>query len=246
MLKNVLLRPWSLCSLETCRILFDIIRLKFSVLDVLMGRPLFSLQHRQQQSSNAYEYLSNEGFSTSFRDKYLTPLLSALWGTNAGRFFPRLSIRALARFLHDHELLRVRKTSPSWLCMDVTASQFIQRMADRFPPDKAHFERKVQEVKRTGKGKYNIFLSNGEAMDFDHVIFAVDSHEILRLLQSAIHTEEKEILQDIRITKNIAVLHSDLHVNSDLHVSKRNTISYPQLTRLANLPSLQLHHIPKP
>lgn len=212
-LENVMLRLWCLCSLETYRILFDIIRLKYLVLDILIDRALFSSQHRSRHSSNAYDYLFNEGFSSSFRDKYLAPLLSTLWGTNAGRFLPRLSVRDLARFLHDHDLLRIRKFSTPWRRMDVTASQFVQRMAGSFPASKVHLGTRVQKVKRTEKGRYNIFTSNSEKMDFDHVIFAVDSDETLRLLQSTKSAEEREILQDIRITKNIAVLHSDNSVS---------------------------------
>ncbi|BCR83403.1 uncharacterized protein ACHE_10805S [Aspergillus chevalieri] len=208
-LENVLLRPWCLCSLETYRILFDIIWLKYLVLGVLIDRDLFSSQHRSRHTSDAYNYLSNEGFSSSFRDRYLTPLLSTLWGTNAGRFLPRLSIKDLVQFLHDRDLLCIQKFSIPWRRMDVTASQFVQRMAGNFPADKVHFGAKVQQVKRTGEGKYGLFALDGEEMDFDHVIFAVDSDEILRLLQPTKNAEEREILQDIRMTNNIAVLHSN-------------------------------------
>lgn len=241
----MLLRPWCLCSLETYRILFDIIWLKYLVLGVLIDRDLFSSQHRSRHTSDAYNYLSNEGFSSSFRDRYLTPLLSTLWGTNAGRFLPRLSIKDLAQFLHDRDLLCIRKFSIPWRRMDVTASQFVQRMAGNFPADKVHFGAKVQQVKRTGEGKYGLFALDGEEMDFDHVIFAVDSDEILRLLQPTKNAEEREILQDIRMTNNIAVLHSNPSVSKEdpsvnltfadfhsQHPTLPITILYPPTTTL--------------
>lgn len=205
----MLLHPRYLCRLETYRILFDIIRLRYLALDVLADKALFSSQHRSQHSLDAYNYLLNEGLSSSFRDKYLAPLLSTLWATNAGRFLPCLSIRDLARFLHDHDLLRIRRFSTTWRRMDVTASQFIQRMAGSFPASKVHLGTKVRQVERTGNEKYNIFTSDSEKMNFDHVIFAVDSDETIRLLQPTKSAKEREILQDIRITKNIAVLYSD-------------------------------------
>lgn len=225
----MLLHPRCLFRLETYRILFDIIRLRYLALDVLTDRALFSSQHRSRHSSGAYDHLCNEGLSSSFRDQHLTPLLSALWGTNAGRFLPRLSIRDLARFLHDHDLLRIRKFSISWRRMDVTASQFIQRMAGSFPASKVHLGTKVQAVKRAGKGKYSLFTSDSEKMDFDHVIFAVDSDEILRLLQPTKNTEEREILQDIRITKNIAVLHSDPLVSKQGNKALISTLIFADL-----------------
>lgn len=163
-------------------------------------------------STNAYEYLSNEGFSTSFQDKYLAPLLSALWGTNAGRFLSRISMINLARFLYDQKLHKVLKTAIRWRHIDATASQFIQCMTAGFPPDKVHMMTKVQEVRRIGKKGYRLLMSTGEEMSFDRVIFAVDSQEALRLLKSTIGVEETEVLRGIRTIKNIAVLHSDFLV----------------------------------
>jgi len=100
--------------------------------------------------------------------------------------------------------------------MDVTASQFVQRMTDSFSAGKVHLGTKVQQVKRTGKGKYSLFTSDSEEMDFDHVIFAVDSDEVLQLLQPTKKAKEREILQDIRMTNNIAVLHSNPSVSKTL------------------------------
>lgn len=202
-------RPWNFCSLEKCRVLFDIVRLKYLVLQVLMERSTTS----DACSTNAYDYLLNEGFSISFQDKYLTPLLSALWGTNAGRFLPRISMAALAHFLYDHKLHRILKTALRWRHLDVTASQFIQRMATGFPPNKVHMMTKVQEVRRIGKKGYRLLMSNGEEMNFDRVVFALDSQEAFQLLKSTIGVEEAEILRGIGTIKNIAVLHSDFLVS---------------------------------
>lgn len=212
-LGDALLRPWTLCSLETCRILFDIVRLKYLVLDVLMERRSSS----DSCSTNTHEYLANEGFSNSFQDKYLAPLLSALWGTNAGRFLPHISMKALARFLYDNQLHNILKTTHRWRRMDISASQFIQHMAAGFPPSNVYTRTKVQEVKRVGKKGYRLVIPNGEEMDFSHVIFAVDNQEALQLLKSTIRAEEMEVLQDMRTTRSIVVLHSDFLVS--IHAS---------------------------
>lgn len=209
MLTNVLYRQWSQFNLETCRIMLDIVRFKYLALDVLMDRPSFDARSNSPQSLNAIEYLSYKEFSIGFRDKYLIPLLSTLWSTNAGRFLPRLSIKTLARFLHDHKLLRILKPEPKWKYINISASQFIRRMADYFPPGSVHLETRVQEVQHAGKGKQTLIMANGETVEFDHVIFAIDGEEILRLSQSAMNAEAKETLQDMWIIKNIAVLHSD-------------------------------------
>lgn len=169
-------------------------------------------------STNAYEYLTNEGFSVSFQDKYLAPLLSALWGTNAGRSLPQISMKALACFVYDHQLHNILKTTLRWRRMDMSASQFIQQMAAGFPPNKVYTRTKVQEIKRIGKKGYTLVMPNGEEMNFDHVIFAVGSQEALHLLKPTIRTEETQVLQEMRTTRNIAVLHSDFLVSTHTSV----------------------------
>lgn len=52
-------------------------------------------------------------------------------------------------------------------------------------------------------------------MYFDHVVFAVDSREVLRLLNLKLSVEEKEILQNFKVAQNIAVLHSDVLVRTN-------------------------------
>lgn len=178
-----------------------------------MNRPSFNQKFNSQQSPSVHDYLSSEGFSASFRDKYLTPLLSTLWGTNAGRFLPRISIKFLAYFLHENKLLCIWKSLPHWRHANITASQFIQRMADGFPSSRIHLGTRVQTVNRTAKNNHTLLMCNGDQMGFDHVIFAVNSQTTLRLLESAINAEEKEILRDIRTTRNIAVLHCDSRVS---------------------------------
>lgn len=101
--------------------------------------------------------------------------------------------------------------------MDISAGQFIQHMAAGFPPSNVHIRAKVQEVKRIGKKGYRLVIPNGEEMDFSHVIFAVDNQEALQLLKSTIRAEEMEVLQDMRTTRSIAVLHSDFLVS--IHAS---------------------------
>ena len=241
LLENVLLRPWwSLCSLETWRILFDIVRLKYLSLDVLMDRHSFNQRCNSQQSPSVHDYLSNEGFSSSFRDKYLAPLLSTLWAANAGRFLPRLSIKFLAYFLHDNKLLCILESLPHWRRVNITASQFIQRMADGFPSSRIHFGTRVQAVNRTAKNNHTLLMCNGEQMEFDHVIFAVDSQTTLRLLGSAIDAEEKEILQDIGTTRNIAVLHSDSLVSNPCKLENFRNSNSPHDAADSQCPSLSL------
>ncbi|PYI02216.1 FAD/NAD(P)-binding domain-containing protein [Aspergillus sclerotiicarbonarius CBS 121057] len=208
MLKSVLLRPWILCNIETYRILSDVIWLKYLAVDALATGSQACNSTETQQLLSTHEYLSGEGYSNTFLENYLAPLLSMLWSTNAGRFMSRLPAKALVRCLYDHQLLKPHQTSPNWRCIRPGASQLVQTMSTNFPGSKVHLKTKVLEVVQCGK-KYGILTSDGQEMFFNHIIFAVDGQETIKILGSHISAQEKEIIQNLGSTRNISVLHSD-------------------------------------
>lgn len=208
-LKSILLCPRILCKLETYRLLLDVLSLRFLGVDVL-ATPVVEGAKTQRTTGS---YLLDNGYSDGFRDRYLTPLLSTLWRTNVGRFLPRLPVKALIHSLSDHQLLSTCDTIPKWRRIDPGVRYLIETMAKEFPHEKLHLQTKVDEITRRSKSQYDLVTSEGKHSHFDHIIFTVDGQEILRLLGSTTTTEEKDILQCLGVTKNIAVLHSDSHVS---------------------------------
>ncbi|KAL4872954.1 hypothetical protein BDV12DRAFT_114320 [Aspergillus spectabilis] len=204
-LKSIILRPRILCKLETYRLLLDAITLRCLGADVLTKPPSEPAGAHESTES----YFSEKGYSDGFRDRYLTPLLSTLWRTNAGRFLPSLPIRALARSLNDHQFLFMSDTIPKWRRIDPGVRYLIEKLAKHFPIEKLHLQTTVNEITRRSKSQYDLMTSDGSYSQFDHIILTVDGHEILRLLGSTVTVEEKELLQGLGVTRNIAVLHSD-------------------------------------
>ncbi|KAL2835180.1 hypothetical protein BDW59DRAFT_4785 [Aspergillus cavernicola] len=204
-LKSIILCPQILCKLETYRLLLDAVSLRYLGANVL-AKPAPEAADVQDLTDN---YLSDNGYSESFRDRYLVPLLSMLWRTNAGRFLPRLPVKALARSLSDHQLLSTYETMPKWRRIDPGVRRLIEAMTKHFPREKLHLQTKVSEIARHSKSQYNIVTFDGQQSRFDHVILTVDGLEILRLLGSTVNAEEKDILQGLGVTRNIGVLHSE-------------------------------------
>ncbi|KAL4932733.1 uncharacterized protein BDV17DRAFT_174062 [Aspergillus undulatus] len=225
-LRSILLSPRILCKLETYRVLLDAISLRCFGADVLTS----------PTSDDAVEdstegYLSQQGYCQGFRDRYLTPLLSTLWRTNAGRFLPSLPFRALARSLSDHQLLSTCEATPKWRRIDPGVNHLIETMTRHFPCEKLHFQTKVDEITRRSKSQYDLVTSEGKHSHFDHVILTVDGHEILRLLDSTANAEEMEVLHALGVTRNIAVLHSGPGSNIDTAAPGSNFIMASRDTR---------------
>lgn len=215
-LKSILLNPWVLCNIEIYRLIADFIWLQCWALDTFVSRPLAwaFCAPDFQVSLSTEEYLSNEGYSGTFYDNYLSPLLSALWKTNAGRFLPRLPFDALMRCLNDSQILYPRRAAPKWQRINMGVNQLAQTMTREFPPDRVHLKVQVHEISFCKK-KYCLLTSSGQPMYFDHVVFAVDSREVLRLLNLKLSVEEREIIQNFKVAQNIAVLHSDVLVRTN-------------------------------
>ncbi|KAL4941234.1 hypothetical protein BDV06DRAFT_6538 [Aspergillus oleicola] len=218
-LKSILFSPGILFKLETYRLLLDAISLRCLGAEILTNPA-----SKKGVEDSTESYLSKEGYCESFRDRYLTPLLSTLWRTNAGRFLPSLPITALARSLSDHQLLSTCEATPKWRRIDPGVSHLIKTMTRHLPPEKLHLESKVDKVTPRSKTQYDLVTAEGNYTHFDHIILTVDAHEILRLLGSTVTAEEKSVLQALGVTRNIAVLHSDPRPSTDTAAPGSNFI----------------------
>ncbi|KAE8352376.1 FAD/NAD(P)-binding domain-containing protein [Aspergillus coremiiformis] len=207
-LRTIFLHPWMLCNLGTYRLVLDIIWFNYLAVEILVNNRSCENIH-VQQSLSTLEYLWKEGYSRSLCDKYLAPLLSTLWGTNVGRLLPKFPARTLVRCLWDHKLFGTRQTLPDFRRIDAGTSHFIQIMSRNFPSGKVHVNASVRKILRVSKKQSCLITADGMEMHFDHIVFAVDNHEIRRILGANLDIEEREIIQGLRTATNIAVLHSD-------------------------------------
>ncbi|OGM41123.1 hypothetical protein ABOM_010199 [Aspergillus bombycis] len=218
-LNTLLLHPWMLCSLGTVRLLLDIIWFNYMAMDILIDKRPSRDKTNVQQSLSTLEFLSNEGYSKSLCDQYLAPLLSTLWGINIGRLLPQFPVKTLIHSLCDHQLFGIRRTTPDFRRIDGGANHVVQTMVKGFSPENVHLNTRVREITREGKRQYSLLTADGRESNFDHIIFAVDNNEILKILGSNIDTDETEIIQGLKTTNNIAVLHSDPFLAPNIHGS---------------------------
>lgn len=206
---GILRNPWVLFNIETYRTLVDVIWFKYFGIDALSEHHSSRKLEKLSVCLNADEYLTSERYSTSFFNRYLSSLLSVLWGTNALKALPKFPMKALVRSLNDHKFFCTWQTIPQWRRIDTGVSQLTQTMAKLLPSENLHLRTRVQEIQRLGKDRYKVLTEYGHELCFNHIVFAIDGRETLKILRLNVDSDEKEILQDLRAGPNISVLHSD-------------------------------------
>lgn len=159
-----------------------------------------------------------------------------LWGMNAARILPQFPFEELCRLLYHHRLLCVPHFGAKWRGIKSGASLLVQRMARDFAVAKVHLNTSVSEVRPSGKGQFSLLTSDGRKWQFDHVIFAVDAQECIKILGSAILSEELDILKEMRMSNHIAVLHSDPLVSTMAASSFQFAAHNPHLAHTSNAP----------
>lgn len=150
------------------------------------------------------EYFARKGLGKMFIEKYIVPMGAAIWSSGEADMldFPVLFF---VRFFKNHGLLSV-KDRPQWYVLDGGSRSYIEPLTAPFK-DKLHTNARIAAVSRTVKGADLIF-ENGDAQQFDEVIFACHSDQALALLVDA-SKDETDILSGIPYSKNEVVLHTD-------------------------------------
>ena len=167
-------------------------------------------------------YLAQKSYGQLFTDNYLLPMVSAIWSTSLDEVqdFPLVFF---AQFFDNHGLLDV-VNRPQWFTIKGGSKQYVNKLIPRFikAGGKVRVNSPVQSVTRDGeqvlltvqnaltvqsKGDAN----NSENLVFDEVIFACHADTALKILKDA-STNESEVLNHFRFTKNTAILHTDTSV----------------------------------
>lgn len=150
------------------------------------------------------DFLSREGFSTTFRDQYLLPMSAAIWSASYSDMgeFP---MESFARFYENHGLLSVND-HPQWYFIRGGSHSYVKAFLSQFP-GKVLTESPVQSVTRHSDG-VDIQLKNGETKSFDRVVIAAHADEALALLSDP-SRHERELLSAWRYSENKTYFHTD-------------------------------------
>ncbi|KKZ67986.1 hypothetical protein EMCG_06327 [[Emmonsia] crescens] len=212
----------NLFRLDMWRMLIDITRFNHFALDLLRrGQP--AKRHgsrtrkrtkqpynheRSQKSVGAY--LANEGYSNSFRDNYIIPLIAVLWNVQNARDALELPIALLLRFMADCGLLRSSLFWSNWMCVRGGINEFEAAIANTTPADRVHLNTTINSIINTDRpGWLAVHGEEGRIEYFNHVIIATSAREALRLMSADAIDEEVQALSGFQTARTVAILHSD-------------------------------------
>jgi len=177
------------------RMLWDIVR--FS-----KHGPAFLKSSREDAS--LAEFFAHGRYSRAFLDRYLVPMISAIWSAGCDSVAD-LPARYFLHFFENHGLMNI-KVRPQWRVVTGGSRNYISPLIQGFK-ERVHTHSPVTRITRHAAG-VSLEMPNGEHLPFDHVVLAVHSNQALRMLADPTDAE-REILGAIPYQGNDVVLHTD-------------------------------------
>ena len=153
------------------------------------------------------QFLDQSNYSPLFRQKFLLPMMSAIW-SSAPSAMEHVPAHYYLDFFANHGLLNVWHRS-QWRVIQGGSREYIPKLTRSFR-DRIRINAPVRQVCRSGNGVL-VTTESGENTRFDHAVLAVHSDQALRLLADPT-PQERAILGAIPYQKNETVLHTDVRL----------------------------------
>lgn len=146
-------------------------------------------------------------YSKPFLDRYLVPMISAIWSAGCDSVAD-LPASYFLHFFQNHGLMNL-KVRPQWRVITGGSRNYIEPLIAGFK----HRVRTSAPVSRITREADAVTLEtqNGERSRFDQVVLAVHSNQALRMLADPSEAE-REILGAIPYQDNDVVLHTDTSI----------------------------------
>lgn len=149
-------------------------------------------------------FLEARSYSARFRDKFIVPMMAAIWSTGP-RDVAAFPARHFLAFFENHGLLSIRHR-PQWRVIKGGSRQYAEKLIAPFR-DRIRLCTPVRNVRRF-EDHVVLQPQGGPPERFEHVVIAAHSDQALALLEDP-SDAEREILGAIPYTANDTVLHTD-------------------------------------
>ncbi|MFN3239084.1 MAG: NAD(P)/FAD-dependent oxidoreductase [Pseudomonadales bacterium] len=153
-------------------------------------------------SQSLDEFMATNGFSETFKSRYLYPMAAAIWSTG-DQAIGEFPVRSLVDFFVNHGLVDL-KNRPQWYVVEGGSNQYVKQIAPLLKD--VRLNTPVRQVRRVDN-HVNVSTAHG-IEDFDQVVFACHSDQALKLLQDPTPAEQNT-LGAMKYTPNTAYLHTD-------------------------------------
>ncbi|KAI9158647.1 Cytochrome c oxidase assembly protein COX11 [Paramyrothecium foliicola] len=199
------------------RMLFDIARFNHFAVELLAddenehrnGSTNGSTSHAEHMESIG-QYLDRNGYSKSFKDEYLLPMVAAASWTNPDKTTLDFPAKTLVRYLWSQNLITTTSTQPNWLALSQGSHAYVKAVMKGFPSNHLFLKTAVRHISPEPSGRVVVYLENGKSDVFDHVIIATQADQAMSILKASGTSQELSILSKFQTSQTEAVLHSDL------------------------------------
>lgn len=178
------------------RMLKDILRFNREALELLDA---------DHDSLTVDEYVTQQGYSKQFSDRYLIPMGAAIWSCPP-ETFGKFPVRFIVEFYRNHGLLSI-KNRPQWRVISGGSARYVEKLIAPFK-DRIRLNSAVESIARD-ENDITIRATGSEDERFDHAIFACHSDQALKILGDSATLSERNVLIEFPYQKNSAVLHWD-------------------------------------
>jgi predicted NAD/FAD-binding protein len=162
------------------------------------------LQTNEKEVSLAH-FIETGGYSRTFAEKFLVPMMSAIWSASPASVY-ELPAAHFLRFFKNHGLLNVLNR-PTWRVVDGGSSRYVDKI-QKLLGQRIRLNTSVQNITRSPDA-VKIQLQDGSSEMFDEVIIAVHSDQALHMLEKPTR-DERAILGAIAYQENEVLLHTDV------------------------------------
>lgn len=150
------------------------------------------------------DFFAHGRYSRAFLDRYLVPMISAIWSAGCDDVGD-LPASYFLHFFENHGLMNL-SLRPQWRVITGGSRNYIDPLIAGFR-DRVHTQSPVSRIVRREDG-VTLELPDGAHLDFDHVVIAAHSNQALRMLADPTEAE-RDILSAIPYQDNDVVLHTD-------------------------------------
>lgn len=194
-LRTLFAQPTNAAKLGIWRMFLDIAKFNKVAISDVAKNPEMTLG----------EWIERRGFGTWFQQYYLLPMSGAIWSTPRAEMlkFPAV---LLVKFFDHHGLLTF-SGQHQWWTVEGGSRNYVSKLVSGVQAQ-LRTRTPVERVARIASGGVTVKAVGDEGENFDEVVFACHTDQVLELLGGPTH-DEQSVLKAIPYRRNKVVLHTD-------------------------------------
>ncbi|OTA91941.1 hypothetical protein M434DRAFT_75307 [Hypoxylon sp. CO27-5] len=154
-------------------------------------------------------YLKRKGYSISFINFFLIPMIASPWCTDPDEFAQTFPARLIIQFMLEHGMIDAVLKTLRWRSFKNGSKTYVDAFQEYIlPHHRIYLNTTVTSVTRSQNGVI-LQLSNGDYHHYNHVVLAIHANQALRILGENATTLERRILSNFKTSENVCYLHSD-------------------------------------